>query len=335
MEMSMSAFLRESRTRGARAGVLPTVLVVLQVVGTGPGWAAEGSVEATVVEVVDGDSLIVETANGTVQVDLIGIDAPELEQKWGAEAREFLIQLAADGPVVIGTDHPGETVVASVDVGGRDLSRAMAEAGFAWIADTGVTLETYAAVVFTARSGRRGMWVDDYSTLVHPARWREQNLVVPTPLPATPTPLPNPLSRYAQTTALAADDEEVAIAGIPTKEVRRREERRLEGALRQLESKHNRVEYLVDRIEERCDTTGSTSEGSTGDATYWSDEEQRWVSAPPRKPPPECARDRDEVFQLRSEISQGKQAAVNRATRFGLSPGYIRKKVRAFDLEEY
>ena len=55
--------------------------------------------EAHVLEVLDGDSLLVEVRGLRAQVRLLGIDAPEYSQEWGEQAKAFSLAFCTRGPV--------------------------------------------------------------------------------------------------------------------------------------------------------------------------------------------------------------------------------------------
>jgi micrococcal nuclease len=54
--------------------------------------------EAHVLEVLDGDSLLVEVRGLRAQVRLLGIDTPEYSQEWGQQARDFSLAFCTRGP---------------------------------------------------------------------------------------------------------------------------------------------------------------------------------------------------------------------------------------------
>lgn len=93
------------------------------------------SVQGVVVKVQDGDSLWLRPADGApIVVRLRDIDAPELCQAWGEEARRALADLALDKPAVLhvsGRDAHGRTL-GTVIVDEVNLSRRMVEDGHAW-----------------------------------------------------------------------------------------------------------------------------------------------------------------------------------------------------------
>ena len=124
--------------------------------------------------VVDGDTL----RFGPTRVRLIGIDAPELDQTCsdageqeydcGAEAKRFVAGLVDAGEVSCtrsGRDRYGR-VLANCLADGRDLSQAIADAGWA------VTEINYAAASLAARAARRGIWQGSFED---PAAWRRDH----------------------------------------------------------------------------------------------------------------------------------------------------------------
>ncbi len=100
-------------------------------------------VAGRVTKVVDGDTLHVRPEEGSgfpgrkpreLKVRLAGADAPEHDQPHGREARRALEALVEGQDVLLHpltTDRFGRTV-ARVEVGGRDVSEALVEAGHAW-----------------------------------------------------------------------------------------------------------------------------------------------------------------------------------------------------------
>jgi len=97
--------------------------------------APAAAVTGTVTEVVDGNRLTLTPAGGApIAVRLRDIDAPELCQTWGEEARRALAEMALNKAATwraSGRDAQGRTV-ARVWVDEVDLSRQMVEEGQAW-----------------------------------------------------------------------------------------------------------------------------------------------------------------------------------------------------------
>ena len=129
-----------------------------------------------VVEVLDGDTLRVETSTGDrVRVRVLGIDAPEeakddVPAECGAsEARDALAALVDDQRVGLTTDARSDTEdrygrrLAYVDVDGLDVGNALIEAGMAaaWHPRTAPAPErwnTYLAAQLLAQDAGKGLW---------------------------------------------------------------------------------------------------------------------------------------------------------------------------------
>lgn len=123
--------------------------------------------------VIDGDTIRVEEVDGSVRVHLWGVDAPELGQPWGAEARNLLEEIALDQTVELAIRHTGDDGVhAVVSVSGADVAPVLVEQGLAWLPLEGDTSDEYALKAIVARGAGVGCWSD--ADALHPALWREQ-----------------------------------------------------------------------------------------------------------------------------------------------------------------
>ena len=88
--------------------------------------------------VVDGDTIEVLKAGEVVLVELVEIDAPELGQPWGDEAKTFLEDIVMDREVLV-IDRKrlqGGAVEARVHVGDVDVDQEILAVGLAWTGDT-------------------------------------------------------------------------------------------------------------------------------------------------------------------------------------------------------
>ncbi len=87
-----------------------------------------------VTRVVDGDTVWVSSNNVLLKVRITGIDAPEICQAWGVEAREALKRRALRQPVTVTYQRLDDygRLLGRVDLGNEDLGRWMVSQGHAW-----------------------------------------------------------------------------------------------------------------------------------------------------------------------------------------------------------
>lgn len=158
--------------RWARAVIAGAVLVLAA--GGAAGWAAASAAAgsapddspwpARVVYVTDGDSLWVRPAAGgrRVKLRLEGIDAPEICQAAGRQAREALQQLVLNQAVTVQVrahDRWGRGIARVRRASdGADVADQLAAAGWAWSDDWGWRAGPYAAQAEQARRERRGLF---------------------------------------------------------------------------------------------------------------------------------------------------------------------------------
>jgi micrococcal nuclease len=90
---------------------------------------------ALVVSVHDGDSLRIRRREGTERIRLAGVDAPELEQPLGIEARSLTERLTLGQTVTIherGYDRYGRAVADVTNARGTNVNRVLVKNGMAW-----------------------------------------------------------------------------------------------------------------------------------------------------------------------------------------------------------
>ena len=87
-----------------------------------------------VIKVYDGDTITVLHGGRPERIRFYGIDAPELRQEYGADARDFLARNMCSDPAIErkATDRYGRTI-AVVWCGNVNLNELMIENGFAWV----------------------------------------------------------------------------------------------------------------------------------------------------------------------------------------------------------
>lgn len=123
-----------------------------------------------IVEVIDGDSL--KTASGK-EVRLSHIDAPEYNQPWGKEAKEFVTQMVFNCQVklrTMGRDKYGRTLAEVILPDGRNLNERLVMEGLAWHYRRYSNDKYYQQLELEARAKKKGLWSDPKP--IAPWNWR-------------------------------------------------------------------------------------------------------------------------------------------------------------------
>lgn len=121
---------------------------------------------ATVIVVVDGKTIEIESLeNGRQVVVLSGIDAPEPDQKFFAEAKSFLEKRLLSKEVTVffkGKTRTGQPLV-TVMLGKNDIRVQLVKEGLAWMDEkkTDSTLEPF---LIQAQKKERGIWTEPNPT---------------------------------------------------------------------------------------------------------------------------------------------------------------------------
>ncbi len=148
------------------------------------GWATSpaqhGPVRpfnGTVTHVTDGDTLWVRPTRGgePIAVRLQGIDAPEICQPQGPEAKAALAAKALHRAVSVQprTRDAWHRTVARVSIDGQDLGQWLVQHGWAWSPDYQHRRSPYAAEHAQARATRVGLWA--HPGAVQPSGFRRQH----------------------------------------------------------------------------------------------------------------------------------------------------------------
>ncbi|MDH5398577.1 MAG: thermonuclease family protein [Cyclobacteriaceae bacterium] len=127
------------------------------------GWS--GEIQGKVVQVMDGNTLEVETKEGEkFTVMLFGVDAPELGQEFGSEATSYLRKIALNKKVLVvmkGKDRWGSRMAKVSFANGEDVGVRLIREGMAWSRLEGGEEKQLEGISKTAR---KGLWVDDDPT---------------------------------------------------------------------------------------------------------------------------------------------------------------------------
>lgn len=275
------------------------------------------------IDVADGDSMVVELAGEHRMVHLFGIDAPELDQPMGPDAAELLRaevqgrELSLD----IRSQEDGE-FTAVIGCGDQDVARRMVENGLAWLSESGDTDEAYAVALFMARAEERGVWSDPEAE--HPADWRRDHVVSP-----TPTPTWQALAEVVSSVELKKDDDGKVVidaSDAPSVYARSAEGRLFIARMTQIAQVkrwYTQAEWVWNA---HCRGSSSHDSGSV-----WSDELGAWIdsSAAPR----ECDDLADQMSQAERWIREVGALAIAEAERGGISPADVKAAAAAVGLE--
>ena len=139
-----------------------------------PHAGDEGVFYGPLVRVKDGDSLVAKVQGVAMDFRLAEIDAPELDQPYGQQAKRTLVALATGQQLVIvpiDTDGYGRTV-AHIWNGNAYLNAEMVGRGAAWFYSKYAASERLYNVEQQARDAKRGLWELPLKDRVEPWVWR-------------------------------------------------------------------------------------------------------------------------------------------------------------------
>ena len=123
------------------------------------------------VAVIDGDTIVVARGTERVEVDLEGIDCPELGQAYWEEAKRFTASKVCRQIVkVTEKDNSGSQANGRVAIFGRDLSLSLVEEGLAWHNHRTKQDPALAKAEHEARQSQKGLWSD--KNPIAPWVWR-------------------------------------------------------------------------------------------------------------------------------------------------------------------
>jgi len=134
------------------------ILILLILLGGISLLFPETPLQGRVVEIIDGDSIYVQTPEGKLEVRIRGIDAPEYRQENGKLARAALKHLVFQKTVTLTnreTDKFGRTAT-NVTCNGKDIAAILVAAGHAWNDD--LRAPELEPSETSAKKARKGLW---------------------------------------------------------------------------------------------------------------------------------------------------------------------------------
>ena len=149
---------------------------------------ALGATEGRCLRVSDGDTITIAAEGRKEKVRLIGIDAPELRQEGGPEARQYLAKRILNRRVKV----EGETrdrygrLLGTVYLGEENINLSLVREGHAWDYKAYSAGPAYSRAERAARAARRGLWARQDAV----APWNYRKAERSARRPATPAPRP-------------------------------------------------------------------------------------------------------------------------------------------------
>jgi endonuclease YncB( thermonuclease family) len=136
----------------------------------------EGVLYGPLVRVIDGDTVIVKIQGAALHIRLIGIDAPELDQPFGIDARNALVELIGEQQCVLVYDE-GDMygrLVAHLWIGDTYVNAQMVQRGMAWFDTVSAPDNLLDLYQEEARDAKRGLWALPLEERVPPWEWRKE-----------------------------------------------------------------------------------------------------------------------------------------------------------------
>ena len=126
------------------------------------------------IQVVDGDTIRAEVKGKEIKIRLVEIDAPEINQPFGAQSKNFLNKLLYEKDVTLiaqGEDRYGR-VLGEIYANGESANALMIKSGFAWVYDRYVEDLSLYEYQDQAKAKNLGLWRSDDQ--IAPWVWRKQ-----------------------------------------------------------------------------------------------------------------------------------------------------------------
>ena len=126
------------------------------------------------IRVVDGDTIRAEAKGREIKIRLVEIDAPEINQPFGAQSKNFLNRLLNEKDVTLisqGEDRYGRTL-GEIFANGESANALMIKSGFAWVYDRYVKDSSLYEYQDQAKAENLGLW--RAKDPIAPWVWRKQ-----------------------------------------------------------------------------------------------------------------------------------------------------------------
>lgn len=131
--------------------------------------------QAKVTEILSGDTFVILRNEGQVKVRMLGIDAPELKQTYGEEAKKYLSQLILNKDIEVKEDKLDKynRVVGEIFLGEKNINIEMLKTGNAWCLRSQKDVVQYTDAQKNAKREKKGLWKEENPK--SPWKFREEN----------------------------------------------------------------------------------------------------------------------------------------------------------------
>ena len=154
-------------------------LIILSLVLLIPHYVLSEEYEAVVLKVIDGDTIYIKSDNGRKKVRLRHIDAPEIRQSYGKEAKIFLDKQIDGKKIIVNSDYKDRygRDIGDIFVYNNDeaiyINAKLVKSGHAWVYKS-YRKNTYLMNLENfARENMLGLWKD--KSAIEPWEFRSKN----------------------------------------------------------------------------------------------------------------------------------------------------------------
>tara|TARA_Y100001934_G_C12224107_1_gene712152 strand:+ start:223 stop:702 length:480 start_codon:yes stop_codon:yes gene_type:complete len=154
-------------------------LIILSLVLLFPHYVLSEEYEAVVLKVIDGDTIYIKSDNGRKKVRLRHIDAPEIRQSYGKEAKIFLDKQIDGKKIIVNSDYKDRygRDIGDIFVYNNDeaiyINAKLIKSGHAWVYKS-YRKNTYLMNLENfARENMLGLWKD--KSAIEPWVFRAKN----------------------------------------------------------------------------------------------------------------------------------------------------------------
>ena len=131
--------------------------------------------EVRIIQVIDGDTVVAQLGEKSVRIRLAEIDAPEIGQPWGLNAKKALEAKVLGSSVsleVIDVDRY-DRLVARLNLDNRQINRELVSEGHAWVYRRYMRDESLLVNETVASKNKIGLWAT--GSQIAPWEWRRGN----------------------------------------------------------------------------------------------------------------------------------------------------------------